>query len=733
MTLPKPAEKRNLSLRVAVELLSARVEQLSRFIADQGLEAPQMRVEDETRLSEILRTLGVSTAAGGSSKPGETARRPPTESLHSPTTTTAPEPESTATRSETAPENGTESAPTVQAEASSSLAVGDVDIGATEHTFFGSESAVTLAEDAMSSSESVNELMEQLADRVGTLHIRPHGHIRFFGSTSNFNLLDNPVADSTGIPKSVRNDGQDHLDRLGVGKEVPLEVEEHLVNLYFAWQDPALHVVDRGMYEAAKSQWHDHQQDTAYYSESLRNAICSIGAAFDSRFHATFITFPRSLADFFGDRAKALLELELDSPSVASIQTMIILSAHDIGDGRDARGWLYSGMAMRLCFILALHQDLTQYVARGIVSAAEADLRRTVFWGSYIVDSVWSFYLGQPQRFSLQDVTVARPATFNDKLQPWAPYGSPSLSQDQQINCVQELTNCQVLLFEAMVPVSTILYARNSFSRVTLQELNERTVNELLEWKEHLPLKLHVDEDDNNTPYLPHVILLHMQYHQCIIHAHRPWISKSYLQPQPLRGPGAGHARMMCMSSATSIARLLRLYESRYSLRRMNLLAVPITFSAALLLIFALVSRHQRRREEEVLAHLSTCFRALDELGASWGSAKRAREFLVRLQRHWEIRSRSAAARRDSIARSTDSPGSASSSRKRPRATSGPGDEAGARAARPSMSFSEDPVELGMDFDIEWLLGAELEGMPGNWGSYFSVPSGDMISGPKGR
>lgn len=41
---------------------------------------------------------------------------------------------------------------------------------------------------------------------------------------------------------------------------------------------------------------------------------------------------------------------------------------------------------MRLCFILALHQDLTPYVAKGIVSAAEADLRRTVFWGSYIVD-----------------------------------------------------------------------------------------------------------------------------------------------------------------------------------------------------------------------------------------------------------------------------------------------------------------------------------------------------------
>ena len=70
---------------------------------------------------------------------------------------------------------------------------------------------------------------------------------------------------------------------------------------------------------------------------------CALGAAFDARHHPAFVTFPRSLADFFADRAKALLEIELDSPCVATIQTLVLLSAHDIGCGRDARGWLFSG------------------------------------------------------------------------------------------------------------------------------------------------------------------------------------------------------------------------------------------------------------------------------------------------------------------------------------------------------------------------------------------------------
>ena len=44
------------------------------------------------------------------------------------------------------------------------------------------------------------------------------------------------------------------------------------------------------------------------------------------------------------------------------------------------------GMAIRLAFDLALHKDMTAYVANGVITQAEADLRRTVFWGAYVVD-----------------------------------------------------------------------------------------------------------------------------------------------------------------------------------------------------------------------------------------------------------------------------------------------------------------------------------------------------------
>lgn len=70
---------------------------------------------------------------------------------------------------------------------------------------------------------------------------------------------------------------------------------------------------------------------------------CALGSAFEKRFHPNFVTFPKTMAEFFGDRAKSLLELELDSPSVATVQATIILSSHEVGNGKEARGWLYSG------------------------------------------------------------------------------------------------------------------------------------------------------------------------------------------------------------------------------------------------------------------------------------------------------------------------------------------------------------------------------------------------------
>lgn len=127
--------------------------------------------------------------------------------------------------------------------------------------------------DESSNTEGVEDLIDQLSDRVGTLRIGPRGETQFYGPTSTFNLVDMPLAQNSIAQSVLWNNNNDSLDRLGINQEVPIDLEEHLTNLYFSWHNPACRIVDRKRYEAAKERSYREMEPSPFYSESLRNAM----------------------------------------------------------------------------------------------------------------------------------------------------------------------------------------------------------------------------------------------------------------------------------------------------------------------------------------------------------------------------------------------------------------------------------------------------------------------------
>lgn len=128
---------------------------------------------------------------------------------------------------------------------------------------------------------------------------------------------------------------------------------------------------------------------------------CAVGAALTSRYCPGL---PEALIDFFATRSKALLEVEMDSPTLSTVQSLGILSGVEALLTRDARGWLYSGewdersyfdlfgmtnsshlkgMAMRLATDLGLHINAAPFAERGIMDLEEVRLRSSTFWGTY--------------------------------------------------------------------------------------------------------------------------------------------------------------------------------------------------------------------------------------------------------------------------------------------------------------------------------------------------------------
>lgn len=135
-----------------------------------------------------------------------------------------------------------------------------------------------------------------------------------------------------------------------------------------------------------------------------------------------------------------------------------------------------------------------------------------------------------------------------------------------------------------------------------------------------------------------------MAYYHFRILVHRPWTSR---RSRPWMGSDSTprQARRICSTSAMEIGRLLIQYEQNYSFGRMHNYTVNIIFSAALISLFNVLTYNAKPAHDtaasQATTNLSIFFRALDDLGRSFDSAKRAREHLATIQRKWHLSGRS--------------------------------------------------------------------------------------------
>ncbi|KAI7498850.1 hypothetical protein KC357_g256 [Hortaea werneckii] len=484
--------------------------------------------------------------------------------------------------------------------------------------------------------EENQDIVNQIAARFGSLQLAPDGKLRYLGTPANFHLFGNgrSVAGTTNA-RSQRLEGKRLLHNLELDQVVDPSLENHLIKIYFAWHNASHAVIDESTFWLARQQQTEIAEVAGIFSEVLVNAMCAIGASYESRYHPDLATFPRTLADFFAERTKTLLELELDSPSVSTIQALLLLSSHEAGNQRIARSWLYGGMAMRLCFDIGLHIDSTPYVDHGVMSATESQARQTAFWASYVMNYRMSFSLGRPFTLDGSEITVKKPTpdTFS-YTELWHPYPrtiAPNPQSSGGLALLDIISAQRINLCQTVEPIARALYGNTRITLKTLQEHSEKSVHAMLTWKKNLPPSLHV-RADYAEDVVPQVLVLHLEYHYLQILVHRPWTSRRH-QPVPAQGPGYRHARKMCIDSACEMAKILRVFERQFGLTRLDVETAQVLPSAALILTFATVSQTQVRQRQmssianekessnaTIVSHLNTLFRALDELGGRNGT-----------------------------------------------------------------------------------------------------------------
>jgi hypothetical protein len=124
-----------------------------------------------------------------------------------------------------------------------------------------------------SDEEEEDEVTNQLSCRLGKLQVTHGGQLRYFGSTSNFTLLDVLVEVAPASPISITRGTQETLENAGLALDVDETFEKHLLQLYFTWHDPCMHAMSEDVFWRSRAQKMHEGVDTPYYSRALSDAM----------------------------------------------------------------------------------------------------------------------------------------------------------------------------------------------------------------------------------------------------------------------------------------------------------------------------------------------------------------------------------------------------------------------------------------------------------------------------
>ncbi|OAL40265.1 hypothetical protein AYO20_00685 [Fonsecaea nubica] len=495
---------------------------------------------------------------------------------------------------------------------------------------------------APSPDDDASDVTEQLTNRLGRLQIAEDGHPRYFGSTSNLYILHHgPKSLHKPNIRDVMTLGDAAADKAGYHWTPAAEYEAELITLFFSWYNALVNVVDQDIFFRERALFKSGKRSDLY-SPALENAVYAIGAMVTTTPHPDI---PGSADEFFGFRTKACLDIEIDSPTLATAQALLILSALEAAHSRDSRGWIYVGMAVQIVSDLGLHLDLQQQYAALCGSGGSSSrtgnpddvniLRINLFWACKTLDTLWGALSGRPTLMG--NIINNVPSPIPSRTYTWTYYtnkfSTMTFPPDFDFGVAAHVPVHLASLAMIMGKISETLYCGVPNNISNLTSFVEDRESELRRWFCSLPPALTIDKTTSlSAVYLPCVLELHLQYYDATILLHRPQISAS-----DRSSPTRTSSLDKCINGARDICRILVHYRRRYGLQRIHCSMVHVTMTASLIHVFHLyLSDTAGVDNAEAQGYFSTCIQALGEMGQTYKSALRALDVLLSLRQNWQ-------------------------------------------------------------------------------------------------
>jgi hypothetical protein len=273
----------------------------------------------------------------------------------------------------------------------------------------------------------------KLYGKLGDLRL-DDGTVRYIGGTSN--LIHLTQEDSNEDIEEYPPQENAVVSWTNVTDDPDLVL--HLLNMYFTWHYTYFTTLSKALFykdfilgkpppNARRKTW--------YCTPLLVSAILALGCHFTSHTGARANPDDSATAgDHFFKEAKRLImeNDEHEKPRLTTVQALALMSVREAGCGREAKGWVYSGMSFRMALDMGLNLDSGRLTTNRSVNGdeAEEDVRRVTFWGCYLFDKCWSNYMGRLPQLPTSLVTVPKFEVFPDEdASQWSPYTDSGFTQ----------------------------------------------------------------------------------------------------------------------------------------------------------------------------------------------------------------------------------------------------------------------------------------------------------------
>lgn len=320
-------DKRRVSLRTAIDILSDRVAVLTKVMLQNGVPVPAMEPQQESSLQEICETLNISLALSEHDEtivpsegpnvmpPDQEANAPAAESLQWSDSAAANPPQDVVGASfpsqmsilldhdHVVPAIDELDCPSTSDGQMTDISAADWPWHVFDHTvsilngpvdFAAFDGDVSVAQNeaapataprssfapaesqvnhVSSDEEQESDLVQQVSARFGALRIAADGQLRYYGAATNYHLLEGSRHDEDVDIFTTRQEMLDRLEQAGLAQEVPQAIEEHLIELFFAWHNPVHVTIDQDTFFAARNNMNSRATNIGYYNDVLINAV----------------------------------------------------------------------------------------------------------------------------------------------------------------------------------------------------------------------------------------------------------------------------------------------------------------------------------------------------------------------------------------------------------------------------------------------------------------------------